>query len=369
MTFSQGPAIEAPVEIRLFGSEPGRLAQLAREAETTMTATPGIRDVDNPLRIERSALAVDVDEAKGMLLGVEPGSARQAVRLALGGTSPARLRDADGDDYPIPVQLPMAERHGMEALDAIYVPARDGAAMPLRALARPRIETGPARIDRYDGERVVSLTAYVQPGHLTGEVTAAALRRVEDRLTLPPGYRVALGGEAAEQRNSSFGMLAAALIAALGIAAVLVLEFGRFRLVAVVVAIVPLGVLGATTALWMTGNSRSFTALIGLIALVGIEIKNSILLVDLAEQLRRQGHEVREAVERAGQVRFLPVLLTSVTAIAGLLPLALGGTGLYAPLAIAIIGGMAVSTLLSRVAPPVAYLLLATRDAMSGGRP
>jgi multidrug efflux pump subunit AcrB len=102
----------------------------------------------------------------------------------------------------------------------------------------------------------------------------------------------------------------------------------------------------------------SYTAVIGFVALVGIEIKNSILLVDFTTQLRQQGMELREAIERAGEVRFLPVLLTSVTAIGGLLPLALSGSGLYSPLAWVIIGGLISSTLLSRIVTPVMYLLI-----------
>ena len=143
--------------------------------------------------------------------------------------------------------------------------------------------------------------------------------------------------------------------------AVLVLEFGRLRTAFVVAAIIPLGVFGAVAALWLTGNSLSFTATIGIIALIGIEIKNSILLVDFAEALQREGLTLREAIERAGEVRFLPVLLTSATAILGLLPLAFERSGLYSPLSIAIIGGLVSSTLLSRVATPVTYLLLAGR--------
>ena len=140
------------------------------------------------------------------------------------------------------------------------------------------------------------------------------------------------------------------------------LEFGRFRSALVVAGIIPLGVFGAVTALWVTGNSLSFTATIGIIALIGIEIKNSILLVDFTEQLRREGVGLRAAIERAGEVRFLPVLLTSVTAIGGLIPLALEHSGLYSPLAIAIIGGLISSTLLSRIATPVMYWLVSRRE-------
>jgi multidrug efflux pump subunit AcrB len=137
-----------------------------------------------------------------------------------------------------------------------------------------------------------------------------------------------------------------------------VLEFGRFRETLVVAGVIPLGMFGGLIALLLTGNSLSYNALIGFVALIGIEIKNSILLVDFTTQLRQQGVELREAIERAGEVRFLPVLLTSVTAIGGLLPLALSGSGLFSPLAWVIIGGLVSSTLLSRVVTPVMYLLL-----------
>lgn len=365
LTFAQGPAVEAPIEIRIAGSELATLSRLAQQAESAMAGTPGIRDIDNPLRIDRTDLALDVDEAKGARLGVVAGAAREVVRLALNGDVSARYRDADGDDYPVKVRLSMDERHRVEALGKIYVPSADGAAVPLGSLAQPRLEQTPARVDRYNRERVVTLTAYVQPGHLTGDVTEAALARVQQKLTVPAGYTLSLGGEAEDQESGNSGMLAAALVATLGILAVLVMEFGRFRLVAVVASIIPLGLLGAVIALWASGNSLSFTAMIGLIALIGIEIKNSILLVDFTEQLRKEGQDIRTAIEHAGELRFLPVLLTSVTAIAGLLPLAIEGSGLYGPMAIAIIGGLISSTLLSRIATPVTYLLLARTETRS----
>jgi multidrug efflux pump subunit AcrB len=126
----------------------------------------------------------------------------------------------------------------------------------------------------------------------------------------------------------------------------------------VVAGVIPLGMFGGLIALFVTGNSISYTAVIGFVALIGIEIKNSILLVDFTTQLRQEGVELREAVERAGEIRFLPVLLTSVTAIGGLMPLAISGIALYAPLAWVIIGGLISSTLLSRVVTPVMYLLI-----------
>jgi multidrug efflux pump subunit AcrB len=148
------------------------------------------------------------------------------------------------------------------------------------------------------------------------------------------------------------------LVAVFGILAVLVLEFGSFRSMLIVFGVVPLGITGALVALFVSGYTLSFTSLIGMIALVGIEIKNSILLVDFTNRLRERGMPLDDAIAEAGEVRFLPILLTSLTAIGGLTPLALQGSGLYSPLAIVIIGGLVSSTLLARLVTPVMYKLL-----------
>jgi len=175
---------------------------------------------------------------------------------------------------------------------------------------------------------------------------------------LPPGYRFVVAGEVEAQQESFGGLLPAILVAVFGILAVLVLEFGSFRSTLIVAGVIPLGLTGALLALLATGYTLSFTSIIGMIALVGIEIKNSILLVDFTNRLRAQGIALDQAIQEAGEVRFLPILLTSATAIGGLLPLALQGSGLYSPLAIVIIGGLISSTLLARLVTPVMYKLL-----------
>jgi multidrug efflux pump subunit AcrB len=144
-----------------------------------------------------------------------------------------------------------------------------------------------------------------------------------------------------------------------------VLEFGDFRSTLIVLTVIPLGVLGGILMLLVTGYTLSFTASVGLVALLGIEIKNSILLVDFTNQLRQRGVPLDEAIEQAGEIRFLPILLTSATAIGGLLPLALQGSGLYSPMAWAIIGGLIASTLLARLVTPVVYKLFPPAIASS----
>jgi multidrug efflux pump subunit AcrB len=148
------------------------------------------------------------------------------------------------------------------------------------------------------------------------------------------------------------------LLAVFGIFGVLVAEFGRFREVTVVAGVIPLGLFGGLVALLLTGYSLSFLAVIGFVALIGIEIKNSILLVDFTNQLREQGVPLDDAITQAGEIRFLPILLTSATAIGGLLPLAVQNIGLYSPMAWVIIGGLITSTLLARLVTPVMYKLI-----------
>lgn len=357
--FKQGPSEEAPVAIRISGPNLDQLTRLAGQAEGAMAHVPGLIDIGNPLRRERSDIRLVTDEAAVAGQGVAPGVLRQSLQLALTGVTAATLRDGDGDGYPVVVGLPRGDYTRLGALTQIFVPTNAGGQVPLGALAHPMIESGPAAVNRLNRTRSVTLTADVAHGVLVSRATQDALAAIQHQVVLPPGYSVSLGGEAETQARSFGTLLPAILVSSMGILAALVLEFGKFRTVAVVFGIIPFGFLGAVVALWLTGNSLSFTASVGLIALIGIEIKNSILLVDFTEQLRADGYGIREAVERAGELRFLPVLLTSLTAIGGLLPLAIEGNGLYSPVAIVLIGGLISSTLLARIATPVMYLLLA----------
>lgn len=355
--FEQGPPIDAPIAIRISGPELNELKRLSAQFADTLRQTPGTRDVVDPLAIDRIDLDLSVDPAKAGLLNVAPDAVRRTLRLAISGERASSLRDAEGDSYPVVVRLPFEQEVPAAVLDQVYVSSLSGASIPLSQLTTPKLEAGPATINRYKLQRLVTVTSFVKDGYLASKVNADALERVR-KLPLPPGYSISVGGQAEVSQRNNSGVGGVAMLAVFGILCVLVLEFGRFREVTVVAGVVPLGLFGGLWALILTGNSLSYLAIIGFIALIGIEIKNSILLVDFTTQLRKQGAGLMEAIEQAGEIRFLPVLLTSVTAIGGLLPLALSGSPLYAPLAWVIIGGLVSSTLLSRIVIPAMYLLL-----------
>lgn len=355
--FENGPPIAAPIAIRLVGKDLDTLRALALRLEQLIASTPGTRSVKNPLRVARTDLRLDVDRAKAGLLGVPTVEIDRTVRLGIAGLAAGRLRDNDGQEYDINVRLPRGDRQTVDALDKTYVSSVSGALVPLRQVASLRFESSPRVIQHHDGDRSVSVTSQVVTGYNTDRVT----REILDKLAawkLPDGYAFKPEGEI-ESRQRSFGGLGTAiLIAVFGILAILVLEFKTFRGMLIVASVIPLGVIGGLLALLVGGYTLSFTAMIGFVALVGIEIKNSILLVDFTNQLREQGMALDAAIERAGKIRFLPIVLTTMTAIGGLLPLALQGSGLYSPLASVIIGGLISSTILSRLVTPVMYKLL-----------
>lgn len=357
--FENGPPIDAPIAIRLIGPSIEDLRRLALTVEKQLNALPGTRDVVNPVRLLRTDIDLGIDTTKASLYGINSQDIDRTVRLAIAGESIGKFQEDDGDEFDIALRLPLEDGHArLSNLDKVYVNTPSGAAIPLSQLTQPTFVAAPNSIPRYQRQRAVTVTAYVKDGYNTEKVTNELVKQL-DNMTWEAGYSYKVAGQVEARQESFGGIETAALVAVFGILAVLILEFGNFKSTAIVAGVIPLGVMGGLVALYLAGLSVSFTAMIGFIALIGIEIKNSILLVDFTNQLREDGRTLMEAIQEAGEIRFLPILLTSMTAIGGLMPLALQGSPLYAPLAWVIIGGLISSTFLARLVTPVMYLLMA----------
>ena len=363
--FEQGPPLDAPVAIRVLADDPAALAAAAATVESILAGTEGTRYVRNPAKDRKSDLRVRIDRERAALVGVTAPDVDRAVRLAVGGLTAGSWREEGSDqsrDIRLTVprvggaDLPGGDRPGLEVLERLYLPGAGGP-VPLAGVARLELEPSPARIYHHDKIRSTTVTADVREGFNTDKITRAVLARVAAE-RWPAGVRIVPAGEF-ESRQESFGGLGTAiLVAALGVLAILVLEFRTFRSTLIVASVIPLGVVGGLAALFLSGYTLSFTAVIGFVALMGIEVKNSILLVDFTNLLRQQGRSLDEAIEEAGEKRFVPILLTTLTAVGGLIPLAVERSALYSPLALVILGGLISSTLLTRVVTPVLYKLL-----------
>ena len=358
--FEQGPPMEAPIAIRLFSEDLDTLRSLAFRVEDLLKKTPGTIYVNNELTTLKTDLRVKVNKEKAGLLGVPVHDIDQTIRMAVAGLNIGTYRKENGDEYNITVMLPREERQTFDAFSKVYVSSVTGASIPLSQVADIRFETSPVTIKHYDKDRFAVTTAFVQSGYNTGKLTQGLLKQL-DTMRFPANSHYVAAGEVEASQESFGGLGTIVLITIFGILGTLILEFKTFRGTLIVLSVIPLGIIGAVLMLLATGYTFSFVAVIGLIALIGIEVKNSILLVDYTDQLRKQGMSLDKAIQEAGETRFVPIILTTLTAIGGLLPLVLENNPLYSPLALVIIGGLISSTLLTRVVTPVLYKLLAPK--------
>jgi multidrug efflux pump subunit AcrB len=355
--FEQGPPVVAPVEIRLFGDNLDTLRNYAYQVEKLVKETEGTLYVNNPVSNLKSDIRVVINKDKARMTGINTVDIDRTIRLAVAGLDMGSFSDVEGEDYSIYLTTPKNEHATLASLDNLFVNTSLGAPVPLEQIASLKLETSPLRIDHYNKTRMVSVSSFVQKGYLNDKVIQEVVAKME-KLKLPDGYNFMMGGEV-EASNESFGGLGTIIIVTVFMfVAVLVLMFKTFKSMLIVLSVIPLGIVGAVVALLITGNPLSFVSIIGLIALAGVEVKNSILLVDFTNQLRREGKSVDEAIREAGEVRFLPIVLTSLTAIGGLMPIALSVNPLISPLAIVLIGGLISSTILSRIVTPVVYKLI-----------
>lgn len=355
--FEQGPPVTAPIEIRLVGDNLDTLRSLASKVESLLKQTPGTIYVNNPVANLKTDIRVDIQKEKARQLGIATADIDQTVRLALAGLNLGSFTDPQGNERSILLTTPKENRATLETFEPIYIYNNQGRGIPLSQIADLKFESSTLTIDHYNKNRSVSVSSFVDANNLTDRVLGEVISKL-DQIPLPEGYQLTLGGEYETKQESFAGFNTIIIITAFLFIAVLILLFRTFKSTIIVLSVIPLGMVGALIALWITGNSLSFVAIIGLIALAGIEVKTSILLVDFTNQLRKEGVDLDTAIQKSGEIRFLPIVLTTITAIGGLIPVALSTNPLISPLAIVLIGGLISSTILSRIVTPVLYKLL-----------
>jgi multidrug efflux pump subunit AcrB len=356
--FEQGAPVEAPLSLRVFGTNIDSLRSIAKKVENAYLATEGTLYVNNPIQALNTNLKVKINKEKAGLLGIPVAEIDRNIRFAISGFTLGNYQNSGEDKLEINISTARDKELNMSVFDNIFVPAANGTQIPLSQLAEINFETSPNRIQHFDTERFTAITAFVKDGFLVPDVQKNFLLKLE-KIKFPKGYTYKIAG-AQELQAETFGGLGTIIIITIfGILAILILEFRTFKSSIIVLSVIPLGLIGAVGVLWLTGNTLSFTAIVGIIALAGIEVKNSILLVDYTNYLRKEeGYSIDAAIEKAGETRFIPIVLTTLTAIGGLIPLVMEHSPLYSPLALVIIGGLVSSLILTRIVTPVMYKLL-----------
>lgn len=356
--FQQGPPISAPVEIRVSGSNLDTLKTIAQRIEDVIVAKEGSLYVSNVSKYQQTDLVVEIDKQKAELFGVTGAEIAKTTRLAITGIEISQLKEENGEAFKINITLPKNTYNSISTIEQIQITSLSGALVPLKNISKISLRPSPSSINHYNKERYALVSNFVESGYNVNNWTKELLQEIDTSVQIPRGYTITAAGEV-ESREESFGGLGTIIILTVfGLLAILILEFRTFKSTLIVLSVIPMGIIGALLALYMSGETLSFVATVGIIALIGIEIKNSILMVDYTNGLREQGVSLYEAVMDGAETRFLPILLTSMTAIGGLIPLVLERSPLISPLAIVLIGGLISSTLISRLVTPVLYYLI-----------
>ena len=345
-----------PVQVRITGPDLNIVGALATELQAGLERIPGITSVSNGSPVGQPELLVRIDQRRAADLGVSSASVGLTVRTAFAGLVVTKYKKADGTLQDVRLQLNHSARTDASLLGDLPVQTAIGQIVSLRQVATITEGVGPAQIERFDRERVVTLGADLR-GATLGQVLPD-VQRAMDGIAVPPSYALALGGEGQNQ-NEAFTQLFLALGAGVMLAYLLMaVLYNSLTDPLVILFSLPVSVAGAMLGLFVFSYTFNVFSMIGLILLVGLAIKNGILLVDRTKKNREQGMAVAEALLEAGPARLRPILMTSVTIALALLPIALQlgeGAELRAPLAATVLGGVISSTLLTLVLIPVVY--------------
>lgn len=368
-----GPPTGPPVSVEISGEKVAILESVLASARKRIKDVPGLVDLKDDLSRAKPEIRVIVDREKAALLGLSTAEISGMVKAAISGTKVGTYRDGQ-DEYDIVARLPERRRQVLADIENLLIPTTTGAPVPLLSVARLEIGSGFGAIRHIDQDRVVTLTA-----NTLGRNSNAVLNDVQARLAtleLPAGYRINFSGEQEEQQKAADFLSKAFLVALFLISLVLITQFNSLAKTLIVMSSVILSLTGVFLGLTVTQMPFGVIMTgIGIVSLAGVVVNNAIVLIDYINQLRQQGMELHDALLRAGTVRFRPVMLTAITTILGLLPMAVGvsfdfhtfaweiggeSAQWWGPMAVAVIFGLAFATLLTLVVVPVLYSLSET---------
>jgi multidrug efflux pump len=347
-----------PVEMSIHGRDWDKLAQYSGQIMEKMRASGLMTDVDSNYLVGMPEVQVFPDRDRAADLGVSMADIGQTISTAIGGTRAGKFEDG-GRRYDIRARLLAPQRQQPRDIPRLLVRTKTGDLVRLGDLVRIEEHAALQTITRKDRQRAITVSANIAPGASQGEAITASLAAANE--ILPEGYRAVLAGSAQtfqESLDSLWFAFAMGLIVAY---MVLATQFNAFTHPFTVLLALPFSISGALVALWISGQTMNVYSMLGLILLMGIAKKNSILLVDFTNQNREGGVGAREALLKACPLRLRPILMTSVATIAGALPaaLALGpGAEVQRPMALALVGGILVSTMLTLYVVPCAYSAL-----------
>ncbi|MGB8332334.1 MAG: efflux RND transporter permease subunit [Polyangiales bacterium] len=363
-----GPPRGEPVAVRIRGEDYERLVELAEQVLAEVRVTPGTRNANHDYELGKQELQIKVDEQRAALHGLTPEMVSRWLRSAFGATPAATLREGD-DEIDILVQLREDVQRDPDRIASLQLIAPNGDEVAIREIADVSHGRGPGVIRRYQQKRVVSVLSGIDDEVTnSGQVNSTLQKRLAPLEAANPDIRFEYGGQFEETQESVQSLLRAFVVAMLLIYTILATQFQSFSQPLVVMAAIPLSFIGVSAGFLLSSKPIGLIALVGVVGLTGIVVNDSLVLVDFINKRRNHGMALDEAIVEAGRLRLRPIFLTSVTTIAGLVPLSLASDSLphLAPMAQVIVYGLTFSTLLTLLVVPCLYRLdvdLAVRSA------
>ncbi len=331
----------------------------ANKVAAMMSKVPGAVDVDISYKPSRPEQRIIVDRLRAANFDMTVQQAATAARIAINGDDTIKLRDA-GTEYPIRVHYLQSERNKTSDVQNVIIGIKDGAPIYLKDIAHVKFDSAPTKIDRKNQQRVVYVTANVAQGAQMGNVNAAIENGLK-KMDHLPGITIKTGGST-KMMNDSFGYMVSAMILAVVLVYMLMgALFESFLTPFVIMFCLPQALIGGLLALLVTGKPMSISAMVGVIMLMGLVTKNAILLIDYTNTLMERGRSRHEALLEAGPTRLRPILMTTLAMVGGMLPTALAiteGSETRSPMAICVIGGLILSTLLTLIVIPVTFTIV-----------
>jgi HAE1 family hydrophobic/amphiphilic exporter-1 len=348
-----------PLYFILKGPDLNEVARLADIVRQRLDNQPEIGNLDLELQLDLPQLETKVDRALVRSLGLTTADVALAINVLAGGLDIARFNDdpGDGERYDIRLKAGAGQLDFSDDIAKIYLRSSTGEMVSLANLVDLQPSLGAAVISRYDLQYAANF--YSTPTVSLGEAVDMVMAATEGML--PLGYEVKMSGRAEEFGKTVYYMVFAFVVAIILVYMVLASQFNSFIQPFIIMVAQPLAIIGGVVALWLTGHTLNIFSMIGLVLLMGLVAKNSILLVDLTNQRRADGKSIEQSLTEACPIRLRPILMTSLTIILAMLPAAFGvgaGADANAPMAVAVIGGMISSTLLSLVVVPAVYSLV-----------
>lgn len=348
-----------PVQVGLRGSNIKELKNYALQLAEMLRNTPGAADVDISDSEEQPEIVIKLDYAKASELGLNATEVGKVVEMAVMGKSTSNSYTIGDNDYDIILQLEENKRTNINDVMNLRISSVAGQFVRLGDIASVTYGSGPTRIEREDKQRqivVYANTVGISPGELIGKIKNEYI----SELNMPPGYNYKMIGQADNMARSFKEIYKAVILAIVVVYMVLAAQFESFSQPLIIMVSLPFAVIGAVLGLLVAGQTANMMSMIGFTMLLGLVTKNAILLLDYANQQREKGLTVREAVLEACSLRLRPILMTTLSTILGMLPIALGigeGAELRQSMGVVLIGGLTTSTILTLVVVPLIYML------------